>query len=138
MADLLLAMELVKSRIPDKQHGKIHQRRQVLKLFQLTLIAGAIICLKDARMEMNATTRMYAAWTGAAGNTQHTSMAKPQVAHPAPGEGEVIPKTFPDVKGTPIQESPEWENISSVPVPNITKSGMEIKKFSNQPTGLVS
>jgi hypothetical protein len=119
MARLLPATEPARSRTPAKQHVKTHQRRQAQRSYLLMLTVGVLISIKGARMATNATTRMYAAWTDAAGSTQPTSTHKPQVAPPA--QGAVIPKTFPDVKGSPIPELPEWQNTARVPVPNITK-----------------
>jgi hypothetical protein len=80
IASPLPAMELAKSRTPVKQHVRTHQRRHDKKLYLLMLTVGVIICTKDARMATNATTRMYAAWTDAAGSTPPTSTHKPQVA----------------------------------------------------------
>ena len=105
-------MDPAREPAPDK-----HQvdRKKRVNLFQLMLLAGAIICTRDAPMGTIAITHTCAAWTDAEASTPHTNTPGDQHA-----QGGVIPNPAPDEDGTKDKKSPEWRHTATVPVAEIT------------------
>jgi hypothetical protein len=123
-------MGLAKGPAPGSHHEKADRRNQA-RLYLLMLLAGATICIRAAHLGTNVITHMSAAWTAAEGSIPHTNTAKVAAGPP---EGEVTPKTVPDVKAQQSKKPLEWRSRTSVPVAKITNCiGVWEKELKDDP-----